>query len=597
MAVDYLGEVASHPSPRPSSGNYNIYALSTDNHIYFQSNTAEYDLTERDPNAHAASHTDGTDDIQDATSGQKGLATAAQITKLDAIEASADVTDAVNVAAAGAVMQTTMDAKGDLFVATADNTVSRVGVGQNGKVLIADSSETGGVKWDWYGPSTTADRSIYVNGTSGNDDTGTGDIGSPYQTWDRVYQELQGLKINHTIRIIPANAETYTSFPERFFCVKEGAGHIIFDASHLSWQTVAGPFTVTSATGVGDSEPTDLIPMATDYLVSGQSWTVDGYQGKFIRFITGAFAGYVQPIYTNTADTITSHANWYGVAGGDTFDIVSAPVIIDVDHDITFEANQHRDTMGTNGQFMSFCGFEFKADGDGTTPISIRNVGATFSFCNFVSDQLVGMYFEDSSINAFNLPSTTFTKSELADWYAYAWSVELDDGDTIPSIGKSVISVNSNLSLLCCRGAYRANYGSSDLVYSLIRSYDCPNGGRHSFRFVFTDTDSYAIDNHEGDLICDSMYIRNCSSIINIRGKAHMRTAWIRVGSITGAWAVRVARSSLISLLTNTAILSTALGTSGAINFASKGTTHATWPAAAGDHFTDGAQSTVLKEA
>lgn len=41
---------------------------------------------------HAASHTDGTDDIQNAEAGQKGLATAAQITKLDAIEALADVT-------------------------------------------------------------------------------------------------------------------------------------------------------------------------------------------------------------------------------------------------------------------------------------------------------------------------------------------------------------------------------------------------------------------------------------------------------------------------------------------------------------------------
>ena len=47
------------------------------------------------PSAHAASHTDGSDDIQDATAAQKGLATTAQITKLDGIEASAtaDQTD------------------------------------------------------------------------------------------------------------------------------------------------------------------------------------------------------------------------------------------------------------------------------------------------------------------------------------------------------------------------------------------------------------------------------------------------------------------------------------------------------------------------
>jgi len=92
--------------------------------------------------AHASNHTDGTDDIQDATAAQKGLATATQIAKLDGIEEGAtadqtgaeikslyeaeedtnaytdaeksklagieegaDVTDAANVAAAGAVME------------------------------------------------------------------------------------------------------------------------------------------------------------------------------------------------------------------------------------------------------------------------------------------------------------------------------------------------------------------------------------------------------------------------------------------------------------------------------------------------------------
>jgi len=38
---------------------------------------------EKAPYPHASDHTDGTDDIQDATAGQKGLATAAQITSLE----------------------------------------------------------------------------------------------------------------------------------------------------------------------------------------------------------------------------------------------------------------------------------------------------------------------------------------------------------------------------------------------------------------------------------------------------------------------------------------------------------------------------------
>ena len=41
----------------------------------------------------------------------------------------------------------TVNAKGDLIVATADNAISRLGVGTNGHLLTADSAEATGVKW------------------------------------------------------------------------------------------------------------------------------------------------------------------------------------------------------------------------------------------------------------------------------------------------------------------------------------------------------------------------------------------------------------------------------------------------------------------
>ena len=56
------------------------------------------------PVKHAATHVNGSDDIQNATASQKGLATAAQITKLDGIEAGADVTDSAGIAAAGGAL-------------------------------------------------------------------------------------------------------------------------------------------------------------------------------------------------------------------------------------------------------------------------------------------------------------------------------------------------------------------------------------------------------------------------------------------------------------------------------------------------------------
>jgi hypothetical protein len=40
-----------------------------------------------------------------------------------------------------------VDSKGDIFVATGDDTVTKLSVGANDTVLTADSNEAGGVKW------------------------------------------------------------------------------------------------------------------------------------------------------------------------------------------------------------------------------------------------------------------------------------------------------------------------------------------------------------------------------------------------------------------------------------------------------------------
>ena len=73
--------------------------------------------------------------------------TDALLNKLSGIEASADVTDTANVTSAGAVMRTTIDAKGDILVGTANDTITRLPVGTNNFVLSADSSSATGLKW------------------------------------------------------------------------------------------------------------------------------------------------------------------------------------------------------------------------------------------------------------------------------------------------------------------------------------------------------------------------------------------------------------------------------------------------------------------
>ena len=63
------------------------------------------------------------------------------------IETSADVTDATNVNAAGAVMNSDLGTKGQILVGDGSGDPTALGVGTNNHVLVADSSEATGVKW------------------------------------------------------------------------------------------------------------------------------------------------------------------------------------------------------------------------------------------------------------------------------------------------------------------------------------------------------------------------------------------------------------------------------------------------------------------
>ena len=73
--------------------------------------------------------------------------TDADHSKLNAIEANADVTDTTNVDAAGAVMNSDLDTKGEILVGDGSGDPTALSVGQNGYILTADSSEATGIKW------------------------------------------------------------------------------------------------------------------------------------------------------------------------------------------------------------------------------------------------------------------------------------------------------------------------------------------------------------------------------------------------------------------------------------------------------------------
>lgn len=96
--------------------------------------------------------------------------TDADHTKLNGIEANADVTDPTNVDAAGAVMNSDLDGKGELLVGDGSGDPTALAAGANGYVLKANSSTATGLEWSAAGSGGEANQNAFSNiGVSGQD--------------------------------------------------------------------------------------------------------------------------------------------------------------------------------------------------------------------------------------------------------------------------------------------------------------------------------------------------------------------------------------------------------------------------------------------
>lgn len=117
----------------------------------------------RTPTSHADSHKGGgTDAIDDATDSTAGLMSSSDKSKLDGIESNADITDATNVAAAGAVMKTDTATTDMQFVVDEDsmssNSATKVPTQQSVKAYV-DAQVTSGQATDpvWIESGASAD--------------------------------------------------------------------------------------------------------------------------------------------------------------------------------------------------------------------------------------------------------------------------------------------------------------------------------------------------------------------------------------------------------------------------------------------------------
>jgi len=134
----------------------------------------------------------------------------------------------------GGILASIVDAKGDLIVATADNTVGRVPVGSNNTFITADSSESSGIKWiNGYYVANVKDFGAL--GDNSNDDktaiqnaiNSLGTTGGTVYLPPGIYRVSDALQVNSTVknvRIVGANGR----FP---LTTDNGGGTIIRSTS------------------------------------------------------------------------------------------------------------------------------------------------------------------------------------------------------------------------------------------------------------------------------------------------------------------------------------------------------------------------------
>ena len=82
------------------------------------------------------------------------------------VEHNADGTLKATGTIAGKIDKSTVTAKGDLLVANAASTLARLGVGGNGQRLVADSSQTTGIKWETDGVLLAVDYGAKFDGAT-----------------------------------------------------------------------------------------------------------------------------------------------------------------------------------------------------------------------------------------------------------------------------------------------------------------------------------------------------------------------------------------------------------------------------------------------
>lgn len=148
------------------------------------------------------SQSTGTHHAAVIAAGASGFMVGADKTKLNGIEALAEVTSTAKVNSAGAVMETDYTAKGDVLAASAASTPAVVSVGTDGQVYTADAASATGTKWADAAGGGLVYFTQVVGTTNG---AGIDDTGDVDQLCDGTADEVQ---IQAAIAALPAQGGT-----------------------------------------------------------------------------------------------------------------------------------------------------------------------------------------------------------------------------------------------------------------------------------------------------------------------------------------------------------------------------------------------------
>jgi hypothetical protein len=444
---------------------------------------------------------------------------------------------------------------------------------------------------------TTADIDIYIS-TTGSDTTGDGSQSTPYATFDRAFRDVQDKDIRHNVIIHPA-AGTYTSFPNFLDLQITPGGRLIIDASGETYPVTAGPFTVATVTGVGAQDIWGN-ELANDLQVSGApGWSVDQFYGKYLHFTGGNWQDYVTPVWKNTSDTVRTIYDWHTFQAGDTFNIVTPPVVIDVNHSIHITGRKSSQSIQIEDrpQFAIVgCHFKVAADYDYNAPLFFEELSAVFSFTTFQDKFDTDQYSIPVSIktveyNVAGIAAGVLAVDELGEQYTFANHILSMNGALPTAAGIDLFVRDQNtgvaISAFACRRRVFSS-GNSGMNYALIGGHSTafngsiPQkfGGWESLYEIFIEQIGWSgtalnIQGQVG-LELNTVYIEAANLPVSCNNNSYCLATWLKGGTIGNAYALEINRGSQLVIPTVADV--TILGTSGAVKFTFDGTTHATWP-------------------